>query len=51
MLITVNQEGLKAIQTLCDVALKAGGIQNLDFVNKVLVATSTEVEPEKETKT
>lgn len=36
MLIQTNEEGRKAIQALCDVALKTGGFQNLTFINQVV---------------
>ena len=36
MCIQANEEGRKAIQALCDNALKSGGIQNLPFINQVI---------------
>lgn len=36
MIILVDQEGGNAIVGFCDMALKTGGKQNLEFVNKVL---------------
>lgn len=38
MIIMANAEGQKAIQGLCDVALKVGGLQNLQAVTQILRA-------------
>lgn len=42
MHIKADKEGVEAIQALCDVALKTGGLQNLNFVNTVLAKTERE---------
>ena len=36
MIIKADKEARIAIEQLCDIALKAGGIQNLNGVGKVL---------------
>jgi hypothetical protein len=36
MLIKVDAEGKEAIKQLCDVALKFGGINNLDAINVIM---------------
>jgi hypothetical protein len=36
MIIKVDQDGNNAIVKLCDVALKTGGIQNLEAINIIL---------------
>jgi hypothetical protein len=36
MIIECNKEGREAIEKLCDVALKAGGINNLQAVLEIL---------------
>ena len=36
MKIITDEDGLNAIKGLVDLALKTGGIQNLDNINKVL---------------
>jgi hypothetical protein len=36
MKIIVDEAGKKAIDSLCDVTLKAGGVSNLTFVIEVL---------------
>lgn len=51
MKIIVDQEGKSAIHQLCDIALKNGGINNLNQINKilgstVLLPTPENVEPE-----
>ncbi|KKN54811.1 hypothetical protein LCGC14_0588650 [marine sediment metagenome] len=38
MIIQVDQEANEAIQSLCDVALKIGGIKNLKSVTQTLAA-------------
>ena len=38
MIIQTNDAGKKAIEGLCDAALKIAGIQNLNVVNKILTA-------------
>ena len=38
MEIKVDAEGKKSVESLCDVALKTGGIQNLEAINKILKA-------------
>lgn len=49
MKIKVDKKGQEAIQQLCDIALKSGGIQNLNGINTILV--SMELLPEKDKKT
>ena len=39
MLIQVDKEGKKVVDSLCDIALKVGGIQNLQMVNIILENT------------
>jgi len=46
MIIKVDAEGKKAIDGLCDVALKTGGIQNLAAITGIL--TSVRMIPEEE---
>ena len=41
MVIKCNTEGKKAIETLCDVALKAGGLNNLQYILDVLQKIET----------
>ena len=36
MVILVDKEALSVMNQLCDIALKSGGIQNLDGVNRIL---------------
>lgn len=36
MIIQVDQEGRKVIEQLCDIALKQGGVKNLNQVNSIL---------------
>lgn len=36
MKIIADKEGQEAIQALCDLALKVGGLNNLDAINKIL---------------
>ena len=36
MIIQVNDEGKKAIEGLCDIALKVAGLQNLNKVIQIL---------------
>ena len=38
MIIKTNTAGRKAIVEMCDVALKVGGVQNLNRVNQILVS-------------
>jgi len=38
MIIQANEEGRKALQSLCDVALKTGGLQNMAFVSQLLMS-------------
>lgn len=49
MKIKVDKRGQEAIQQLCDIALKSGGIQNLNGINTILV--SMELLSEKDEKT
>ena len=47
MMIKVdNQETLKLLQQLCDIALRAGGVQNLVGVTQVLNSISIMEPPE-----
>lgn len=48
MIIKVDKKGEDVIQQLCDLALKQGGIQNLNSVNTIL--NTMEVIPEPEPK-
>jgi len=36
MKIVVDQEGKQVLQQLCDIALRAGGLQNLQPINALL---------------
>ena len=36
MLIQADKEGASAIQSLCDIALRKNGINNLNFVSAIL---------------
>ena len=40
MLIEVDSDGRKAVEALCDVALRVGGIRNLPIVNRTLAGMS-----------
>ena len=40
MQIKVDKEGLKAVQELCDIALRTQGLQVLNGVNRVLQGTT-----------
>jgi hypothetical protein len=40
MIIKADKEAIQAIQQLCDIALKAGGIQNLQGIQAVLAGVS-----------
>jgi hypothetical protein len=42
MKITCDEAGKKAIDSLCDVTLKAGGVSNLTFVIEVLQSATVE---------
>ena len=55
MILNVDKEGKHVIEQLCDIALKQGGIQNLNQVNFVLksaklipVSKLEDAEPETE---
>ncbi len=52
MEIKADQEGIEAITKLCDVALKTGGIQNMNPVSVILssIKKLEEDEPEAEAK-
>ena len=39
MKIQVDKEGAKAIEQLCDIALRQSGLQNLTPVNQILQST------------
>ena len=43
MKIVVDKEGKDAINQLCDVALKQGGIRNLDPITEILSSTVEKV--------
>ena len=45
MKVVVDKEGRQAINKLCDVALKVGGLQNLSGVTDVLAHTINEKPP------
>ena len=47
MIIKADQEGLKVIQRLIDVALKTGGINNLQSANAILNSCELTEEPVK----
>ena len=36
MIIQVDKDGESAVQQLCDIALKQGGLQNFNQINKIL---------------
>lgn len=36
MIIRTDEEGQQAIVQLCDIALKTGGLKNLDSINTIL---------------
>lgn len=40
MIIKKDKEGIAVIQQLCDIALKQGGLQNLQAINKTLASVS-----------
>lgn len=44
MIIKVDKEGLEAIKGLADIALKMGGLNNLQPVNKILASVVEEPE-------
>ena len=44
MIIKVDKEGLEAIKGLADIALKMGGLNNLQPVNKILASVVEEEE-------
>ena len=48
MIIQVDQEGKNVIEQFCDIALKQGGIQNLNQVNLVLRKVVMISEPTKQ---
>ena len=51
MIIKVDEDGAKIIQSLCDLALKSGGIQNFKMIAEVLNSVKIEEEiPETKTK-
>ena len=41
MIIEADEKGKDAINRLADVALKSGGIQNLDAINQILSSVRT----------
>lgn len=45
MVINVDEQGKKSIESLCDVALKTGGLSNLKAVGVILDAVSMIEEP------
>lgn len=50
MIIQVDQEGKNVIEQFCDIALKKGGLQNLNQINLVLgtlVLLSESQQPER----
>jgi len=40
MIIKADKEGIQAVQQLCDIALKQGGLQNLAVIQSVLAGIS-----------
>ena len=46
MIIIVDKEGRKAVEEMCDVALKAGGLANLKGIQQVFMALKQLKEPE-----
>lgn len=50
MIIQVDQEGNRAIQQLCDIALKSAGMKNLNPVNMILRSVKVLPAPEIEEK-
>ena len=46
MIIQVDSEGQKAVEALCDVALKIGGLQNMKGVQQVLMAVKPFEKPQ-----
>lgn len=51
MILKVDKEGKSAIEQFCDLALKSGGIRNLNQVNLVLQSTEMLPEPKEKEKT
>lgn len=49
MKILCDKEGKQAITQLCDVALKVGGLKNMDAINQILGAIKS-IEEEKKGK-
>ncbi len=47
MEIKADDEGIKALTKLCDIALRAGGIENLNAINSITSSIS-KIEEEKE---
>ena len=47
MIIQVDQEGKNVIEQFCDIALKQGGIQNLNQINLVLETMALIIVPQK----
>lgn len=45
MKIVVDEEGRKAIEEMCDMALKVSGIRNLNRVGQILAGVRMEEEP------
>ncbi len=51
MLILVDEDGQKAVEVLCDIALKVGGLQNRTLVNLVMDVGMRKIEaPPEQTK-
>jgi hypothetical protein len=48
MKIIVDEEGKKAITELCHIALRAGGINNLNEINQILTSVKEYKEEKKE---
>ncbi len=51
MVIKADEEGLKTLTKLCDVVLRAGGIENLNAINAVISSIGKIEEKEEVVKT
>ena len=45
MILKVDEKGSEAVKALCDIALKAGGLQSLSAINEIMRSTVL-LEPE-----
>lgn len=48
MVINTDEDGKQALIQLCDIALKSGGLQNLQGITQILNAIKIEKEEKKE---